>query len=117
MEPSCPTWPLDALRRVRELTVEPGPGPADVEAALAELRDALGEQEARLEELCRRVAHLEGARQADLESLVRYRELFEFAPDPYLVTDLAGVVLQANQAATVLFNRPREFLVGTPCRS
>ena len=35
----------------------------------------------------------------------RYRELFDKAPDPYLVTDRMGVVLEANQRAKDLFGR------------
>jgi PAS domain S-box-containing protein len=43
---------------------------------------------------------------------LRYRELFEFAPDAYLVTTTAGVVLEANHAAYELLNLPRESLLG-----
>jgi PAS domain S-box-containing protein len=46
--------------------------------------------------------------------LVRSVELFEFAPDAYLITDLAGIVRQANRAAAVLLRIPKEFLVGKP---
>lgn len=34
--------------------------------------------------------------------LQHYRELFEFAPDGYLVTDIVGEIQQANRAATIL---------------
>jgi PAS domain S-box-containing protein len=34
----------------------------------------------------------------------RYHEQFEFAPDAYLVTDAAGTVCEANQAASRLFH-------------
>jgi PAS domain S-box-containing protein len=44
----------------------------------------------------------------------RYQELFELAPDAYLVTDAAGVVQEANRAAAVLFHIPRGFLGGKP---
>lgn len=43
-----------------------------------------------------------------------YGELFEAAPEAYLVTDLNGLVLQANQRASVLFNRDPTFIVGKP---
>ena len=36
-------------------------------------------------------------------SAARPRELFEYAPDAYVVTDLAGNILAANHAATLLF--------------
>ena len=44
----------------------------------------------------------------------RYRDLFEFAPDPYLVTDLSGVVLEANQAAFALLGLGPRSLVSKP---
>ncbi len=44
----------------------------------------------------------------------RYRDLFEFAPDPYLLTDLSGVVLEANQAAFVLLGLGPRSLIGKP---
>lgn len=42
----------------------------------------------------------------------RYQDLFEFAPDPYLVTDLSGVVLEANQAAFALLGLGPRSLIG-----
>ncbi len=44
----------------------------------------------------------------------RYRDLFEFAPDPYLVTDLSGVVQEANRAAHALLGLGPRSLVGKP---
>src|SRR5262249_37404386 len=46
--------------------------------------------------------------------LAWYRELFEFAPEAYVVTDLAGTILEANQAAAALLGRAKEFLPGKP---
>ena len=46
----------------------------------------------------------------------RYHELFNFAPDGYLVTDPNGVVREANVAATELLGRARRYLVGKPIR-
>lgn len=37
----------------------------------------------------------------------RYHELFTFAPDPYLVTNLDGVITQANRQARALLNADR----------
>ncbi len=42
----------------------------------------------------------------------RYRELFDLAPDAYLVTDDDGVILAANRAASVLLKVRQQFLVG-----
>lgn len=43
-----------------------------------------------------------------------FHELFEFAPDCYLVTDLHGVILSANRAAVVLLNLESIHLIGQP---
>jgi PAS domain S-box-containing protein len=45
---------------------------------------------------------------------LRLRQLVEFAPDAYLVTDSQGLVVEANQAAAGVLNCPKEFLIGKP---
>ncbi|KAB8332753.1 response regulator [Scytonema tolypothrichoides VB-61278] len=59
------------------------------------------------EELIRQNEYLAEERQ-------RYFELFEFAPDAYLLTDAQGVILLANRAAGALFNVLPNFLIGKP---
>lgn len=44
----------------------------------------------------------------------RYYDLFEFAPDAYLLTDAQGVILVANRAAGALFNLLPNLLIGKP---
>lgn len=44
----------------------------------------------------------------------RYQELFEFAPDGYLVTDAAGTIQEANRAAAMLLNISQKFLLSLP---
>lgn len=41
----------------------------------------------------------------------RYQNLFELAPDGYLVTDAEGKIREANLAAATLFNIPQHSLV------
>ena len=66
------------------------------------------------EELSQQNEELMAAR-VDLEiERRRYVELFEFAPDAYLVTDPAGIIREANRAASELLNLPQAFLVGKP---
>ncbi len=42
----------------------------------------------------------------------RYHDLFEFAPDAYLVTDINGLIQEANCAAASLLNTSQPFLIG-----
>jgi PAS domain S-box-containing protein len=42
----------------------------------------------------------------------RYRELFELAPDGYLVTDPVGTIREANRKAAAMLGVPRESLAG-----
>jgi PAS domain S-box-containing protein len=44
----------------------------------------------------------------------RYRELFQGAPASYLVTDAAGVVLEANRLACQLLKIDTHFVIGKP---
>jgi PAS domain S-box-containing protein len=44
----------------------------------------------------------------------RYQDLFEFAPDGYVVTDGTGIIQEANCAAAKLFNYLQQYLVGKP---
>jgi PAS domain S-box-containing protein len=44
----------------------------------------------------------------------RYREFFEFAPDCQLLTDVRGIILDANQAAAKLLDCRKEFLLEKP---
>jgi PAS domain S-box-containing protein len=44
----------------------------------------------------------------------RYQELFEFAPNAYLVTDEQGTIQEANCTAANIFNVSQRFLIGKP---
>ncbi|MBE3144382.1 MAG: PAS domain S-box protein, partial [Planctomycetes bacterium] len=43
-----------------------------------------------------------------------YQDLFNFAPDGYLVTDERGIIREANQTAAVMLGVNRELLAGKP---
>src|SRR5687767_4879729 len=77
----------------------------DLKVALEELRVAQEELRQQNEELASTHVQLDRERQ-------RYQELFEFAPNPYLVTDHFGIILQANRSATQLFGVAPRFLPG-----
>ncbi|MGA2401802.1 MAG: PAS domain S-box protein [Syntrophobacteraceae bacterium] len=79
----------------------------DFANAMEELRAAHAEVDAQRQELA------EACWKAQLEHQ-RYVELFEDAPDGYVVTDLHGVIEQANLAAAELFDSARDFIAGKP---
>ncbi|MEH2243686.1 sensor histidine kinase [Nostoc sp.] len=81
----------------QELTVE----------AFEELQIALEELRIASEELQTTRIIVETERQ-------RYQELFDFAPDGYLVTDTYGTILEANRAATIHLNILQRYLIGKP---
>ena len=66
------------------------------------LQRALAELRATQEEVLEQNRALVGAQSALDAERLRYRELFEAAPDGYLVTDRAGLVFEANRAARAL---------------
>lgn len=76
-------------------------------AALEELHVAYEELRQQNEELLATRRMVEAARQ-------RYQELFNFAPDGYLVTDLDGKIQEANRAAAAIFGMDQEVLAGKP---
>src|SRR4051794_34850584 len=82
--------------------------------ALEELQTSLEELHVAEEELYKKHQQLaESAHAVDAERQ-RYRELFDFAPDAYLLTDEVGVIRQANRAALRLFGVRGDLLRGRP---
>ncbi len=83
-------------------------------AALEELKVALEELHVAEEEMKQQNEELEIARtRAEIERQ-RYHELFELAPDGYVVTDGAGIIREANRAAANLLNLSPNFLIRKP---
>jgi PAS domain-containing protein len=75
--------------------------------ALEEQRAAaLEELHVALEELHHQNRELVVAWEAVEEERRRYQGLFECAPDGYLVTDVHGIIREANRAAARLLNVP-----------
>ena len=81
---------------------------------LSELNSALHELQTTAVELLEQNEEMAASRQTLEEERRRYQELFDFAPDAYLVTDLEGIILDANSAATKLFNASKSLLIGEP---
>jgi len=98
------------------------------EASMPEMAAALGELSISMEELRvaqeeLRVAQDELTHNSELIATAeaeamrdrrRYLDLFEQAPDGYLVTTRTGLITEANQAAALLLNRPAKWLVHKP---
>ena len=82
----------------------------------AELLTATEELRVTEEELRQQNLELGLAHDVILAQGVRYQELFNFAPDGYLVTDAHAVIREVNVAAGRLFRRPLHHLVGKPFR-
>jgi len=80
----------------------------------AELAEALEELRVAAEELQRQNALLDQAAGEVVDQMQRYRELFDFAPDGYLVLDASGVIQEANLAAAELLRIDAGGLIGKP---
>ena len=78
------------------------------------LQNTLEELHVAEEELRVQKEELEGTQLIIEAERARYLELFEFAPDGYLVTDPQGVIEEANQAASDLLGIRADHLVGKP---
>jgi PAS domain S-box-containing protein len=79
----------------------------DLSITLEELQVADEELRQQNEELALARQHAEAERQ-------RYRELFDCAPDAYLVTDKTAIIQEANHAAARLLTVPKPRLCGKP---
>ncbi len=100
----------DGFRRRADAPPASGPGLLpdvfeELNATIEELRVAEEEMRVQNEELLRTRQRVEAERH-------RYQDLFEFAPDGYLVTTLDGKILEANRAASTLLGIAPRFLKG-----
>ncbi len=107
-----------ASERMKELHAAAGSPPTHQRGLLPEtfeeLQISLEELEVASEELRRQNEEMISTRH-DLEvERHRYQELFDFAPDAYLVTDANGVITSANRAASTLFAVALNFVKGKP---
>src|SRR5512147_750341 len=101
-----------------ELTYEGYP-PADSNAVqtrltagdLVELQYEVARLRTAVEVLQRQNAELVSIRQAFEAERRRYREIFESAPDGYVLTTLGGVILEANYVAAALLGVRQDFLI------
>ncbi len=77
-----------------------------------ELQQTLAELQKVEEELRQQNKELAEARETAESERQLYQDLFEFAPDGYLVSDAAGVIQEANHAAATLLSVQQNSLPG-----
>jgi PAS domain S-box-containing protein len=82
------------------------------EAAVRELLLAVEELRVAEEELRQQNETMEAAQHQLEDERRRYQHLFQYAPDAYLLTDLNGIVREANLSAARLLNSRPRFLPG-----
>ncbi|MBN3896914.1 MAG: PAS domain S-box protein [Nostoc sp. NOS(2021)] len=87
---------------------------AEIMQVNQELQQALEELQVVEEELRQQNEELAVARELVELERQRYQDLFEFAPDAYLVTDVAGIIQEANKAAATLLAVEQKYLVNKP---
>ena len=102
---------LQALRRQAQNAPEQH---ALLQVALEELSTAVEELRVASEELHAQNLELTASRRLLAAEHQHYLELFDFAPDAYIVTDHVGTIREANRAAATLLGVPQEFLVQKP---
>jgi len=83
-------------------------------AVCEECQTTLAELSAVEEELRQQNEELATTQEAVEAERQRYQDLFEFAPDGYIVTDIKGTIQEANRAASSLLNIAQKVLVGKP---
>lgn len=103
-----------AFKRLESLSQSALPCQELTSKLISELNSALHELRATAAELLEQNEQMAASRQTLEDERRRYQELFDFAPDGYLVTDTEGIILDANNAAINLFNVSRSLLIGKP---
>src|SRR5262249_48477207 len=106
------------IRRIIELQQSEQDGEVHASAllprTLMELQTALEELHVADEELRQQNEELSRTHHPLMLAQKRYQELFDFAPDAYLVTNTAGIIQEPNQAAQVFRGGPPHTLVDKP---
>ena len=105
-----------AQRQLRTLESEAArlSDPEKFIGAIEGLREQIGELEVAYEELEQQGEELSDTREALERQRHRYRHLFDEAPFGYLVTNVHGVVEEANRVAADMFGVRQDWLPGKP---
>jgi PAS domain S-box-containing protein len=110
---------INAMREnVNMLSKQASQSPVEMQAildeALEELRTSLEELQVAEEELRIQNEQLIHSHNEIEFERRRYQDLFEFAPDGYIVTSIEGIVLEANRAAAQMLNINQKYLIRKP---
>jgi PAS domain S-box-containing protein len=105
------------LTRVERIAESSDGMSGDALVALESLLSGLEELRVLDTELRVQNENLRGARAELEEEHARYVELFELAPDAYVVSDGVGRILEVNASAGTLFGRRAQYLIGKPLAS
>jgi PAS domain S-box-containing protein len=109
---------IEALQQQVDILQSAVDNPARFQSILPETVKALQTSLAKLrvadEALYRHNTALDSAHRTTEAARQRYQDLFDAAPDAYLVTDSAGIIQEANRAAAALLATPQHRLVGKP---
>jgi PAS domain S-box-containing protein len=96
------------------LGAETAPAAEVLPELLEDLQTVLEELHIADEEQYQQNEALDAARLAAEAERQRYQELFDFAPDGYLVTDPDGMIQEANRAAAILLGVPQSQMLNKP---
>ncbi|MBE9199206.1 MULTISPECIES: PAS domain-containing sensor histidine kinase [unclassified Nodularia (in: cyanobacteria)] len=105
---------LDNLSERASQIVQPNASLELLQEAIAETAISLEELHVLAEELTQQNQELVATRHLVEAERQSYQDLFNFAPDGYLVTDVTGVIQEANYAAAKLLNVRQSYLIGKP---
>lgn len=109
---------IETARRCLASQEQSARASAEANAMSEEVREALAsaleELHVASEELRQQNEELQAVQQEAEAERERYRDLFEFAPDGYLVTDAEGVIHEMNRAAAAMLRVTADFLAGKP---
>jgi two-component system, cell cycle sensor histidine kinase and response regulator CckA len=85
-----------------------------LQEAITEISISLEEVHVLTEELQEKNEELVNTRHLVQAERQRYQDLFNFAPDGYVVTDVNGIIQEANYAAAQLLNVRQSYLTNKP---
>ena len=107
-----------AFDRLERLSQRAKDLPEEARQLVDELLEAFAisveELQVAAEELNQQNAELIATREEIEAQRSRYLNLFEFAPDGYLVTDPNGIIREVNQATVIMLGIPKAYLIDKP---